>query len=146
MLEREEGYRGFRLGSRELRHVLPAVHGACYSRAIEKGQVPGTWCHILPGMLSSRLLRPMEYLVRARLLRALEDESREAPLHGWSILLAHALYKFRKVHTKDTDAGSCPDALEFDNYILNRSLTIPYSSSMENYAECARPWPDAHCW
>jgi hypothetical protein len=53
-------------------------------------------------MLSGRLLLLMECLVRARNPgEALEAESRENSLHGWSILLTHALYKPRKVHTKD---------------------------------------------
>lgn len=80
------------------------IHRACTMHIIRLLEKAGshTWCHILPGMLSKRLLVPMEYLVRARLLRVLEAASRETSLHGWSILLTHALYKFSKVHTKDT--------------------------------------------
>ena len=84
------------------------IHRACTMRATRPLEKAGshTWCHILPGMLSKRLLDSMEYLVRARLLRVLEAASRETSPHGWSILLTHALYKFSKVHTKDT-RGPC---------------------------------------
>lgn len=61
------------------------------------------WCHFLPGMLSGRLLLLMECFVRARNPgeHSRPSRERETSLHGWSILLTHALYKSCKVHTKD---------------------------------------------
>lgn len=59
---------------------------------------------VRPTTSSDGVLRP-----RAQPRRALEAESREreTSLHGWSILLTHALYKSCKVHTKDN--SSRPD-------------------------------------
>jgi len=51
---------------------------------------------VRPTTSSDGVLRP-----RAQSRSALETESRETSLHGWSILLTHALYKSCKVHTKD---------------------------------------------